>query len=89
LFLASSHKRKWIVKLKNLKNGEEREERFSFVVVATGMLKKQVLPELPGLYDKFKGEVIYSGTFNAGDDLKGWCEHFCFYKVPQFQSNFI
>nr|CAB3246544.1 dimethylaniline monooxygenase [N-oxide-forming] 2-like [Phallusia mammillata] len=58
----------WIVYIKTGK--EEIEKEFRAVIVATGQLNEQIRPDIPGLSDKFKGEIISSGVFEANESFR-------------------
>ncbi|KAL0869189.1 hypothetical protein ABMA27_007471 [Loxostege sticticalis] len=59
----------WKVKYKHTPTGKEVEEKFDYVVVATGHHSKPYVPNFPG-ESLFKGNVIHSHDYRVPDPYK-------------------
>ena len=55
---------------KNLDKDEESTERFTHVIVATGIFSVPNVPNLPGI-DDFHGKIIHAHEFKDARDFKG------------------
>ena len=54
--------RKWVVTVKDVKDGSEETHIFSRAIIATGILSKPNIPGIKGI-EMFRGEVIHSRAF--------------------------
>lgn len=55
---------------KNLREDKEEVEKFSHVVVASGLFTTSNIPEVPGI-DNFRGRVLHSKDVRHMDEFKG------------------
>lgn len=60
---------KWHVKVEK-SDGTVFEDTADVVVSARGNLNNKMWPDVPGLWDKFKGEVMHSAAWNKDYDFE-------------------
>lgn len=58
------------VKVKNLKEDKHKQERFTHVVIATGLFGTAYMPTYPGLHD-FKGRILHAKDVRHAREFKG------------------
>ena len=62
--------REFTVTVKDLLEDKSRDERFDYVIVATGHFSTPNVPELPGVA-QFPGRVIHSHDFRDANEFTG------------------
>lgn len=60
----------WIVKHEHVITGQQYEEEYDYVIVATGHFTKPNMPNFEG-EDRFKGTIIHSHDYREPDPFKG------------------
>ena len=60
----------FIVKAENLKEGKDIEERFTHVIIATGLFGNAYMPTFPGL-DSFQGQIIHAKEVRRAKSFQG------------------
>ena len=60
----------FIVKVKDLKENRHAEERFTHVIIATGLFGTAYMPKYPGL-DEFKGRVLHAKDVRHAKEFQG------------------
>jgi dimethylaniline monooxygenase (N-oxide forming) len=60
-------KNKWKLNIRNLISEEMRSEVFDYLIVATGMHQKPLMPKIESMHE-FKGIVMHSSQFKLDDD---------------------
>ena len=60
----------FIVKVKNLKENKHIQERFSHVIIATGLFGTAYMPKYPGL-DDFKGRILHAKDVRHAKEFQG------------------
>ena len=60
---------KWVVKLQNVKTGEEFEDTADAIFRGVGGLNNWKWPQIPGLHD-FTGKLVHSANWDPSYDYK-------------------
>ncbi|KAM5349261.1 hypothetical protein ACJ41O_005768 [Fusarium nematophilum] len=60
----------WEVTIRNLESGATFLDRADFFVSSQGRISKPKIPDIPGLFDTFKGQVVHTARWPQNFDYK-------------------
>ncbi|KAL1841206.1 hypothetical protein VTJ49DRAFT_7327 [Mycothermus thermophilus] len=62
--------KKWMIRVKNLTTGETILDEANVLISARGQLNDIKWPDIPGLYNTFRGEIMHPGKWDTSHDFR-------------------